>query len=98
MDKQKKPMDYHWVFRFVYVLVFLGLGTMIVTWFSGDTASGELTAVQTVFMVVGFLVIFCGLLLGWTKLRCPYCGKSFCIGGRVPLWLPKVCPNCGKKL
>ena len=55
MDKQKKPMDYHWVFRFVYVLVFLGLGTMIVTWFSGETASGELTAVQTVFMVVGFL-------------------------------------------
>ncbi len=38
------------------------------------------------------------LLTAFSKLRCPYCGASLMIGGRMPSSLPHFCPDCGKTL
>ena len=42
--------------------------------------------------IVGLLVTAAGLVLLWTKLRCPYCG------GRIQDLKAECCANCGEEM
>ena len=42
--------------------------------------------------IVGIMVAAAGLLLLWTKLRCPYCG------GRIQDVKAACCANCGEEI
>lgn len=45
---------------------------------------------------VGIIGVVGGLIFGYSKIRCPYCGAMLLIG-RLP-GVPRVCPECGEKL
>lgn len=46
----------------------------------------------------GVVLMAAGLVLAVRKVRCPHCGTSLMLCGRLPLSLPTYCPGCGKKL
>lgn len=48
--------------------------------------------------IPGCIGLFGGLIFGYCKVRCPYCGKSLMLGGRMPSRLPDYCPSCGTAL
>lgn len=48
--------------------------------------------------ILGGIIMIGGLLFGYAKVRCPYCGKSLMLGGRMPRRLPDYCPGCGNAL
>lgn len=61
---------------------------------SGGETPGWLIAMG----LLGFLGCAFGILLACTRLRCPHCGASLMLGGRIPTRLPNFCPKCGKPL
>ena len=32
------------------------------------------------------------------EVRCPACGETLCLNGRIPMRLPETCPHCGHPL
>ena len=55
--------------------------------------------VLTALLVAGWFVLWAaGAVLAVWKVRCPHCGASLMLRGRLPLSLPPHCPGCGKKL
>ena len=60
--------------------------------------SEEISVLLTVLAVLGGASCFGGVLLAYTRLRCPFCGASLMLGGRIPTHIPNFCPECGKPL
>ena len=55
-------------------------------------------ALLALLLVAGAALTAVGLGLAFSRLRCPHCGESLMLGGRLPTRLPKHCPGCGKEL
>lgn len=51
-----------------------------------------------VLAVLGVAAMVSGIVLAYARLRCPHCGASLMLGGRIPSSLPNFCPDCGKPL
>ena len=51
-----------------------------------------------VLAVLGLVAVVSGIVLAYARLRCPHCGASLMLGGRIPSSLPNFCPDCGKPL
>ena len=77
--------------KLVNVLFYGGLGLLLLTWMIG-----KIDGAMSVFarMIPGIL----GMVLAFVRLRCPHCGESLCLGGRLPTSLPNYCPRCGKPI
>lgn len=68
---------------------------------SGAVAKGgkEISVAWIVALcILAIILLIAGLALGHGYLRCPHCGASLCLNGRVPTRLPRYCPQCGKPL
>ena len=91
-----RNMDCRQVLRLVNGGFYGGFGGMLLCLLlaSGEEAPGWLIALG----VLGVLCSFFGILLAYTRLRCPHCGASLMLGGRIPTGLPNFCPACGKPL
>jgi len=51
-----------------------------------------------VLAVLGGIALVLGLLCCGMYVRCPFCGASLMLGGRIPRELPRHCPSCGREL
>lgn len=55
-------------------------------------------ALTAFLMAVWFVLWAAGAVLAAWKVRCPHCGASLMLRGRLPLSLPPHCPGCGARL
>lgn len=78
------------------ILFYSGLGLLPLGIAAGAMAESE--AVMGVLGVLGVIGIVAGLVICITYVRCPFCGESLMLGGRIPGELPRHCPGCGKAL
>lgn len=93
-----RSMDCRQMLKVVKQTFYGGLGLLLAAWIilqcSQDTAP-----VFAIFLcVLGVIGVFGGILLAYRRLRCPHCGASLMLGGRIPSQLPNFCPECGKPL
>lgn len=94
--KEKKPMSANYAlgltklcFHGGFVLTMLSLAIVSAT---------DLAWIMYVLCIPGFVVMIGGLIFGYAKVHCPYCGKSLMLGRRLPSHLPDYCPGCGNVL
>ena len=92
MKKDKQPMDCMRAMEIFKVLFFGGLACAVVALLVGLV----IEPVMYTLGWVGIIGVVGGLIFGYTKIRCPYCGIMLLIG-RLP-GVPRVCPECGEKL
>lgn len=95
--KKLEKMTRHQALRISHILFFCGLTLLLV--------AGLLTSVRTIppalpaALPAGGVALLAALLvLAVRKVRCPHCGASLMLGGRLSLSLPPYCPQCGKPL
>ena len=95
--KKRNEMDCHQTLRISHILFFCGLAVLL--------AAGLLACVRTVppalpaaLAAGGVVLLAASLVLAAWKVRCPHCGASLMLRGRLPTRLPKHCPGCGKEL
>ena len=77
-----------------------GLGALVVDGLFLAAADDQtwLPALAIVLCALGIAGIIGGIVLGYVRLRCPRCGASLMLGGRIPSHLPNFCPACGEPL
>ena len=93
---KKKQMDCHQVLKLVHILFYGGLVLLLAAWVAVSVGGEVAPAVPCASL--GLLGILGGMIFAFARLRCPRCGKSLCLGGRIPMHLPGFCPNCGERL
>ena len=94
--KKLDSLTLHQVMRLSNVLLLAGVALLLL---SGAVAEGETAlALIVVLCILAIILVIAGLVLAYGYLRCPYCGASLCLGGRIPTRLPRYCPQCGKPL
>lgn len=95
--RKLEDLTCHQILKLSNALFYGGMGLLVVALLvsSGDFAPPVLVALP---VAAGAALIVAGLVLAFWKLRCPYCGESLCLGGRLPTSLPRHCPGCGKEL
>ena len=98
MKKKLESLTCHQILKVVNILFYSGLGLLVLAWMVGGTVSSAPTALVAVLAVSGAALMIAGLVLAFGWLRCPCCGESLCLGGRIPTSLPNFCPRCGKPL
>ena len=102
MKKAKKPADCRWTMTVSRALFISGLMLILIAWgvSTNVTASNQavLSGMMLTLMMIGVLVILAGVIYAWRKLRCPACGETLCLNGRIPMRLPETCPHCGHPL
>ena len=97
MGDPNKPMGCQKTLRIVKAFFFCGLGLLLLAW-AVLSLSQEVSALVVVLLVLGIVSAVSGLILCCARLRCPCCGASLMLGGRIPSRLPNFCPGCGKPL
>lgn len=98
MNSAKKPSGCHKTLKIVHGLFYGGLALVLLAWVVLYLSQKETSAPVVVLCVLGIVGIVSGIVLGGARLRCPCCGASLMLGGRIPTRLPKFCPECGKPL
>ena len=94
--KKLDSLTLHQVMRLSNVLLLAGVALLLL---SGAVAEREPSvALIVVLCILAIILVIAGLVLGYGYLRCPHCGASLCLGGRIPTRLPRYCPQCGKPL
>lgn len=93
--KEKKPMGAHYALGVTKLCFYGGFVLLMLALAAGSV---DMVWILYVLGVLGFIGMFGGLIFGFCKVRCPYCGKSLMLGGRLPRNLPDYCPGCGNML
>lgn len=91
----KRPMRVNFALGIAKLCGYGGIGLSILAVFVSMTGVNWLTNVLT---GLGIAALFGGPIFGYFKVRCPYCGSSLMLGGRLPSHLPDYCPRCGNAL
>ena len=94
----KESRDCRRTLKLVNVLFYGGLGLLLLTWMIGKIQGAMPVPAILIPGVLGIVLVIAGLVLAFVRLRCPHCGESLCLGGRLPTRLPNYCPCCGKPL
>lgn len=94
---KKKKLDFRAMHKLVLVLFYGGITLLAFSyiWSEQNAALSPLCIVLSVLAVGAMLL---GLILAFTSINCPHCGKSLTGRGRIPRDLPPFCPHCGEKL
>ena len=84
--------------KLVNLLFYGGLGLLLLTWLIGKIDGVKPVPAILIPGILGIVLVIAGLVLAFVRLRCPHCGESLWLGGRLPTSLPNFCPRCGKPL
>lgn len=84
--------------KLVNVLFYGGLGLLLLTWMIGKIDGAMSVFARMIPGILGTILVIFGMVLAFVRLRCPHCGESLCLGGRLPTSLPNYCPRCGKPI
>lgn len=87
MMKKLSELSLHTHFSIRTVIVVIGV---IITLISQSSSRNEINA----GMIVGLILIVCGILWHILFVRCPHCGSHLSLKQA----LPKYCPWCGKHI
>lgn len=98
MDNTNRPMSCHKALKIVHGLFYGGLGLLLVAWAVLSLSQETVPVLVGVLCVLGIVGIVSGIVMAVARLRCPYCGASLMLGGRIPSHLPNYCPDCGRAL
>lgn len=98
MGNKNKPLSCHKALKIVHGLFYGGLGLLLVAWAVLSLSQETVPVPAGVLCVLGIVGIVSGIVLAYARLRCPYCGASLMLGGRIPSRLPNYCPDCGRTL
>lgn len=98
MKKKWESLTCRQILKAVNILFYGGLGLLVLAWAIERTDSPTPGLLFAVLAVGGAALLIAGLVLAFGWLRCPCCGESLCLGGRLPTSLPNYCPHCGKPL
>ena len=99
MDNTNEPMSCHKALKIVNGLFYGGLGLLLLAWVASSLSRGNTVPVPAIVLcILGIVGLVSGIVLAYARLRCPYCGASLMLGGRIPSSLPNFCPACGKRL
>ena len=99
--QKKAPMGPHKLLKVCNGFFFGGLGLTAVIYLIGESyqwRGNDVPAFLWLAAGAGLLCMFGSVLAAFLKVRCPYCGASLMLGGRIPSSLPHFCPDCGKDL
>lgn len=96
MKRKKTPIDCRKGLNMARVLFYGGIGLVILSIAIGDMADSE--AMMCVLGALGIIGMAAGVAVCYLYVRCPHCGVSLMLGGRIPSSLPHYCPDCGEKL
>lgn len=91
-------MDLQKTLKVVYILFFGGLGLLVLAWIILSLSKVTVSIPAIISCVLGIVATVAGIVLAHARLRCPYCGASLMLGGRIPSRLPNFCPECGNYL
>lgn len=99
MDNANEPMNCHKALKIIHGLSYGGLGLLLLAWAASSLSRGNTVPVPAIVLcILGIVGLVSGIVLAYTRLRCPHCGASLMLGGRIPSSLPNFCPDCGKPL
>lgn len=90
----KWTKDCHQALRVTHILFYGGFVLMLLGACAAAEAASD--ALLAGFAITGIIGVVAGLVWGCLYVRCPGCGASLMLGGRVPNHLPKHCPECGR--
>ena len=82
----------------VNILFYGGLGLLVLALMIGKIDGMLPVPAILVPGILGGVLVIAGLVLAFVGLRCPHCGESLCLGGRLPTRLPNFCPRCGEPI
>ena len=97
----REPMDCRRTLKAVHGAFYGGLGALAVNLMVLSVVPADQTwlpVLTIVLCALGIAGIIGGIVLGYVRLRCPRCGASLMLGGRIPSHLPNFCPACGEPL
>lgn len=97
MKKLRGPVDCHQALRITHIL-FYGSFALLVLDMLLLGASVMPFPFAEILGALGFIGICGGLVFGFVYVKCPYCGATLFLGGRIPDHIPSYCPDCGKPL
>ena len=95
--KRKLPADLSTLLGVITVLFCGGLGLILLSCLLVSVFPIP-EAVGGGLLFLGVCVLVSSLVLAYSRIRCPYCGGSLMLRGRLPSSLPRFCPHCGKPL
>lgn len=98
MDNANGPMNCHKALRIVHGLFYGGLVLLLLAWAVLSLSQVVVSVPAIVLCILGIVGVVSGIVLAYARMRCPYCGASLMLGGRIPSSLPNFCPDCGKPL
>lgn len=96
MSREKRPWDCHQTLKAVKGAFYGGMGALAVNLLLLYIVGEQIW--MPALTVVGIGAVVAGIVLSYVRLRCPRCGTSLMLGGRIPSRLPDFCPGCGKPL
>lgn len=96
--KEKKPMSANYALGITKLLFYGGFAMMLVEMTIVTVVQIASSPLFYVLFGASLLCLFGGWLFGLAFVRCPHCGKSLMLGGRMPSRLPDYCPGCGNAL
>lgn len=98
MDNANEPMSCHQALKIVHGLFYGGLGLLLLAWAVLSLSEKTVPVPAVILCILGIVGVVSGIVLAYARLRCPHCGASLMLGGRIPSSLPNFCPDCGKPL
>lgn len=95
--KKLDSLTLHQVMKISNVLLIAAVALLLL---GGAVAEAGMTSGVWIaaLCILAIILVIAGLVLAYGYLRCPHCGASLCLNGRVPTRLPCYCPQCGKPL
>lgn len=94
---EKKKYDCHKMHTLMLILFYGGI-TLLAFSYIWAEKNQELSPICVVLSIIAVCAMVMGLIICYTAVNCPHCGKSLTGGGRVPNNLPVHCPHCGEKV
>lgn len=98
MKGRHEPMDCRRALKIVHGLFYGGAGILLLAILTLSLFRAALVPLVIILSVLGIVSAAAAILLGCRWLRCPRCGASLLLGGRIPSSLPNFCPACGAPL
>ena len=98
MKGRHEPMDCRRALKIVHGLFYGGAGILLLAILTLSLFRAALVPLVIILSVLGIVSAAAAILLGCRWLRCPCCGASLLLGGRIPSSLPNFCPACGAPL
>ena len=96
--KPKNPMDLQTLLGVVNLGMYGGLGAGLLSVLISTTSNQAVCFAAILLFLLGMGGLVVSFVIAFRRIRCPHCGGSLMLEGRIPSRLPRFCPHCGTPL